>query len=903
MISNVPSYPPLSDEPSQVILAVAVNIYNAQIISQNNNNFEITFDLHNREQVQPDVKYFVELIKQSDNRAIVVDYEIYSEIINLNDNQTIAKKINYSAPEYLTGKFQIRVVASNNDGLRLASSDLGEVDLVGNNQYVEIDVASCYLEVGGEEDKKYKLNQGVDINAEEVLIAKCDLVNHFDRKIAFTAYFKTYERTISGEEVNVDTGNNRPVIFLDTQERRQINLELPKSHAPQAYDIVLSFANNDGQIISNKVVFHYVLRGLSATIQNLKLDKDYYKKDETINLSLLWSASADNFPNSRFENTDNGKMLVNIEVRDSKGEICASEIAKELKQDMPITEYNILAAIDCYNPKISISIADDKNNILDKKEFFTTGYGASEQNNHSKIDSILLKSALIILVILLLVIFLLFYYKFRKKKIIHSYFNVILYLVFSVVAIFGLTQKVSADSFLFSRTMCLYTDNLTLSVNLDKSVYNSGETARVTGSVSGLSCANTSAGLGVYVRINGSSQLLIDPAEEFVGSANMTVENIGGDYYATISAAWLEGCYPNLFPKYAYFYIPYTVIGPSNDPPSVPVISGPANGVVNTDYTFNFSSTDPENEKLFYQVYWSNEAGDAWLPVQIVPTWGTVASGVSQAIVRKWISAGSKTLAIVAGDSSGNFSDFAYHYITISDTLNNPPVAPTVAGPTTGVLATDYNFTATSTDADDDTLRYGFDWDNNSVVDQWMPAIGLVDSGTAQIATRQWPTTGAKTFKVNACDSKGSCSGFTSHTITISLPITYSCTGTVPTNATLIPGDNLSLVADAPITVVDADTIDKCEYTCDSGYIKSGNSCVACSHATFVCSSFNTGNICDGSTNCGNTITTIDKTCLDVDTCGDSTIVAQSLCSNCTDETETCTCSSGGGPGWIEVAP
>ncbi len=101
---------------------------------------------------------------------------------------------------------------------------------------------------------------------------------------------------------------------------------------------------------------------------------------------------------------------------------------------------------------------------------------------------------------------------------------------------------------------------------------------------------------------------------------------------------------------------------------------------------------------------------------------------------------------------------------------NDPPTVPKITGPTLGIINTDYSFKLYSTDPNGNQLRYGVDWDNDSTVDQWYPATLYVNSGVAQNAIRQWPTVGAKTFKVRACDNKGSCSAFASHTITLSPP-------------------------------------------------------------------------------------------------------------------------------------
>lgn len=55
----------------------------------------------------------------------------------------------------------------------------------------------------------------------------------------------------------------------------------------------------------------------------------------------------------------------------------------------------------------------------------------------------------------------------------------------------------------------------------------------------------------------------------------------------------------------------------------------------------------------------------------------------------------------------------------------------------------------------------------------------------------------------------------------------FSCTGTAPSDAQLCSGDDTGLSADTQVSLVASCDTAKCEYTCNSGFHKDGDSCVA----------------------------------------------------------------------------
>ena len=99
--------------------------------------------------------------------------------------------------------------------------------------------------------------------------------------------------------------------------------------------------------------------------------------------------------------------------------------------------------------------------------------------------------------------------------------------------------------------------------------------------------------------------------------------------------------------------------------------------------------------------------------------------------------------------------------------------APVITGPTAGNPGIEYTFSARSGTFlfEDDgvtpkaqTVRYGFDWDNNTTVDFWT---SWVNQGEPNSASFTWNSLGAKTFGVRTQDFALAASGWSYHSINI----------------------------------------------------------------------------------------------------------------------------------------
>lgn len=101
--------------------------------------------------------------------------------------------------------------------------------------------------------------------------------------------------------------------------------------------------------------------------------------------------------------------------------------------------------------------------------------------------------------------------------------------------------------------------------------------------------------------------------------------------------------------------------------------------------------------------------------------------------------------------------------------LNTPPSDPAITplSPSTGLKLVNNTFIVKSDDPGDD-VRYGFDWDSNGTIDQWLPSVGYISAGVDVSVAHLWSSTGAKIFKVITEDDGGLRSGWVNYNITIS---------------------------------------------------------------------------------------------------------------------------------------
>lgn len=118
----------------------------------------------------------------------------------------------------------------------------------------------------------------------------------------------------------------------------------------------------------------------------------------------------------------------------------------------------------------------------------------------------------------------------------------------------------------------------------------------------------------------------------------------GGEAWGSINygANWelIEDYYPQ-YPEPDACFKTYCL----DESPNTPMISGEPDGNAGTEYTYTFSTTDPEGHDLYYYVKWGDDTTSEWI--------GEYASGETVSLKHIWQEQGTYTIEAKAKDIYG----------------------------------------------------------------------------------------------------------------------------------------------------------------------------------------------------------------------------------------------------------
>jgi len=200
-----------------------------------------------------------------------------------------------------------------------------------------------------------------------------------------------------------------------------------------------------------------------------------------------------------------------------------------------------------------------------------------------------------------------------------------------------------------------------------------------------------------------------------------------------------------------------------SNPPSAPTLTGPTSGVINVQYSYTVSATDPDGENVFYYLDWGDGTNSGWF--------GPYSSGQAASAQKTWSAAGTYTVRAKAKDINGVVGPWSTPLVVVI-LVDRPPIAPTITGPDQGKPGTPYLFTFKSTDPDGDAVYYFIDWGDNTT-DGWL---GPYASGSPGAISHTWSTKGTFTVKAKAKDTLDVESDWSTFQVKMPLSLLYGHT-------------------------------------------------------------------------------------------------------------------------------
>ncbi|KAA0004498.1 MAG: PKD domain-containing protein [Thermoplasmata archaeon] len=184
------------------------------------------------------------------------------------------------------------------------------------------------------------------------------------------------------------------------------------------------------------------------------------------------------------------------------------------------------------------------------------------------------------------------------------------------------------------------------------------------------------------------------------------------------------------------------VIFSENHPPYAPSSPSPPDGETDAgiNIILSWQCSDVDGDPLTYDIYFGTYGNMQKISSNQTAT--TLSPGtLDHETTYYW--------KVVAWDSRGAKNESNWHFITKG---NTPPSKPVIKGPSSGYAGYSLTFKASSTDADGDEIRYGFDWNNDGTEDQWT---NYHASGADGSITHSWAGEGTYYVKVRAEDKYG----------------------------------------------------------------------------------------------------------------------------------------------------
>ena len=190
-----------------------------------------------------------------------------------------------------------------------------------------------------------------------------------------------------------------------------------------------------------------------------------------------------------------------------------------------------------------------------------------------------------------------------------------------------------------------------------------------------------------------------------------------------------------------------TVGGCNNQPPGAPLAPvGDSNILTNTMHRYSAYPNNQDGGSYALRFNWDDGDTSGW-------TGSNYTRGVPAVDSHSWSSSGIYHVRAQARDDRGRFSAWSDSLeVTATSPGDEPPDTPDPPlGPDSGLVYTDCTFRANTTDDDNDSLAYRFDWGAGDT-SEWL---GPLAAGETLSVTHAWESPGTYEVRVQAEDVEG----------------------------------------------------------------------------------------------------------------------------------------------------
>ncbi len=193
-----------------------------------------------------------------------------------------------------------------------------------------------------------------------------------------------------------------------------------------------------------------------------------------------------------------------------------------------------------------------------------------------------------------------------------------------------------------------------------------------------------------------------------------------------------------------------------SSPPGTPSFTDvPSEGVVGEHIAFHAVTTDPDGDRVAYWFDWGDGSNSGWVD----NAGNYYESGSEGGCTHIWDSADTYDVKVKAKDINGVESGFSD---PTSIVINTPPVTPDKPYISSyGATGAYFEFCSSGYDPDSDEVKFGWDWDNDDVVDDWGGWCTSSSSSPAEDCFRHtWDSAGTYYVKVRLKDKNQAKSGW-----------------------------------------------------------------------------------------------------------------------------------------------